>query len=770
MRTPNRLRAPGQKENKITKTALTPWVISTQVGESHADQANASSAPLSKTEIARSRSETMLRWDLERFQHMQSNELVQVQSALRHGSKYGFWETPLSWMAKRQNWESYKNIDLRRRLQDHVLAQLESGKQHNSHLDQWLDQGVLTMTRLLLLLRCAELPGKNKASCLAPSTLVNYGNRIFLKILSKAVVKGLMSDDESITAPQGERSLLTLLTVEEALKGEESADSAGLVESLQRRLDMWSEAGYWSDVFASRGTSAIVDLKASKPRGNRQARQSQEFKPLPDDYAALLAKRSLWLMREIGPNLVRMAPAFVSMYAKTAKRVQEGYLAQENLWAVRGSYAGEIVKSLVWLDSTGQPLTGMPFRLGLNGTSEKHGWLPRTNRDFFTLMAYVQTAHQIITGLAMGPRESELLDMTRGCVVNRPQDGENCYYVNSRTFKTVDAHEGEMREWPVVVQVNQAVESQMRLMSQLDAINKVDDPSFLPDVNLWGRFYLKGKRKEAFVATNTWLVSLAEAMGMDPAPGGQNFTSHRLRKTLARIVALALVDSPMVLYEIFGHRDIEMTLHYILANKDLKQEVEAIAREINVMRATEVAEVMAQAELRRLAGETLPGDLYGGCSGGAAQPLDAFVRQKVRKVHDSGQEWGVEDAIELGRLFTNAGKQWMLVRKGVICTKSPGASGPCSLKSRGRPEPSKCSSDCSHRLEREFLRDDVRGILDTAVSAYEKAVADDERGVAAYWGGQIRINIRRFADLELEFLRVPSVASYFAEHTSESLN
>ena len=41
-----------------------------------------------------------------------------------------------------------------------------------------------------------------------------------------------------------------------------------------------------------------------------------------------------------------------------------------------------------------------------------------------------------------------------------------------------------------------------------------------------------------------------------------------------------VVDSPMVLYEIFGHRDIEMTLHYILANKDLKQEVEAIAREI----------------------------------------------------------------------------------------------------------------------------------------------------------------------------------------------
>lgn len=726
-------------------------------------QARARSFSLSpeiQVEIDKLRSNTLARWAVERFQHMQPDELAQVQAAMNHGLVYGIWQTPKEWLTKKQAKASHMNIDLRRRLKDYVLDQLQDDDQAHPDLELWLDQAVLTMTRLLLLMRCAELPGKsNKSHCLAPSTVIEYANYQLLKCLSTAIAKGLTSRNEMIVTSPRELRLFGLVTTQECQEKYDGATWLGVLRALEDRLRRWSEDGYWSDTFATQGTSGIEDLKAGKSRNNRPTDKSEEFRPLPDGYAALLAKRSLWLMREIGPNLVRLTPEFAAMYAKTRARVQAGSLSQKRLAPTRSRYARKMMESFVWLDSTGKPLTRIPFRLALTGSSEQHGWLPQTQRDFFDLMAYVQTAHQIITGLTTGLRESELLDMTRGCVVDRMIGDEHCYYLNSRTFKTVASHEGEQREWPVVVQVKQAVESQEQLMARLDEINKADDPNFQPDNHLWGRFYLMSKSGEAFVDTNVWIGHYVEALGMETAPGGQNFTTHRLRKTLARIVALALVNSPMVLYEIFGHHDIEMTLHYILANKDLRLEVEAIAREINVMQGAEVVEVMAQAELRRLAGRSLPGDLYGGCGGGAAGPIDVCVRAEVQKIHERGEEWGANNAIELGRQFTNAGQQWMLVRKGVICTKSPGTVGPCSLKSRGRPEPSKCSSGCSHRLEREFMRDDVRGILDTARKGYEQALADSEEGLAAYWGGQIKINISRFPDIEQEYMRIPSIAA-----------
>lgn len=722
---------------------------------------------VSKDDIEKSRIGASARWDTARFQHMGPDELVQVQAALCHGSTYGRWQTPRNWLTKQaRRSPSRLNIDLRRRLRNNVLVhlQLQDGEQPPPDLEQWLDQAVLTMTRLLLLLRCADASGRNlQRQVLAPSTILVWESTCLVKCLSLAVAQGLRDSLDSFAVANGERRILGRITAQQIKERYGDSNSRKKTSVLENRLRHWSEVGYWRDVFATQDTSAIHDLKLGKSRNSAHEHDASEYKPLPDEYAALLAKRSLWLMREIGPNLVRIAPEFATLYAKGAEQLRTGSFAPENRSTRHRDRAYRILRDFTWLDSRGRPLTGIPFHLTLSSNWRAHGRLPHSARALFDLMAYVQTAHQVIVGLTMGLRESELLDMTRGCVKERTIHDEPCYYVESRTFKLSSDHEGEWREWPVVAQVKEAVASQEILMSALDKINAAKDPGYQATSDLWGRFSLMSDSQGEFTTTNLWLRYYAEALGMDKAPGGQNFTSHRLRKTLARVVALALVDSPMVLYEIFGHRGIEMTLHYILANKSLKQEVEAIAREINVMRATEVVEVMAQSELRRLAGQSLPGDLHGGCGGGAAGPIDTHIREELRKVHERGDSWGADDAIELGRLLTNAGQQWMLVRKGVICTKSPGVAGPCSLKARGRPEPSKCSSECAHRLEREFLRNDVREILDTALKAYEQALVDEENGLAAYWGGQIRINIGRFPDIELEYLQRPSVAAYLSE-------
>ena len=721
--------------------------------------------PTAKAGTDRSRGDALSLWQVERIQCLSTDELVAVQAVLRHGDAFGLWCTPPEWLTLKQRTPSRLRIDLQRLIERQLLTQLDAEEREHPALAQWLHQGVLAITRVLVLLRCAGLAGRSRSSPLAPSSLLGYAQVTLPQLVACALARALRSHD----GLPDDVCVFGQITTAQALDAHAASGSwTRAVLSIQDRLRRWKDAGLWSDTFCETGASAIDDLRSGKSRDNSPLPDSEEWKPLPDDYASLLANRSLWLMREMAPNLVRLAPQFAHMYAEVETLAVASSMSATTAATVRSRRAGRLMQSFTWRDSRGQTLEQMPFRMALTGTSAALGWLPRTQRDFFDLMAYVQTAHQIIVALTMGPRESELLAMTLDCLQERTVDGETCYVVRSDTFKTVAAHEGETREWPVVRQVKDAVDSQKRMMAQLDAIKRSKNQDVSRPDTLWGRFYLKGNAEDAFVQTNTWLRKYVEALGMDPLPSGQSVCSHRLRKTLARVVALALVDSPMVLFEIFGHRSIEMTLHYILANSDLRREIESIAMEIGMMRATEVVEAMAQTELRRLAGEVLPGERYGGAGGPAAARIDAFVVQELTKVHARGEEWGTDNAIDAARLFTNSGRQWMLVREGVICTKSPGAAGPCSYKAKGRQEPSKCSSKCDHRLELRFQREDVRAVLTSAVRGYEQAIADDEAGLAAYWGAQIENNIARFEDIKHDFMGLPSIAAYFALQTAES--
>lgn len=61
--------------------------------------------------------------------------------------------------------------------------------------------------------------------------------------------------------------------------------------------------------------------------------------------------------------------------------------------------------------------------------------------------------------------------------------------------------------------------------------------------------------------------------------------TNRFRKTIARIVALSLAHAPKILMDIFGHESIEMTMNYILADPQVRVEVQEIRRQIVIMMA-----------------------------------------------------------------------------------------------------------------------------------------------------------------------------------------
>jgi hypothetical protein len=214
--------------------------------------------------------------------------------------------------------------------------------------------------------------------------------------------------------------------------------------------------------------------------------------------------------------------------------------------------------------------------------------------------------------------------------------------------------------------------------------------------------------------------------------------------------------------DVFGHKSIEMTLYYILADKDLQADIEKVSRELRVMRAKEAVKKMVSDEETQTEGLSL-----GGYGGPAALMVHRAVEVHKDRLHRRGEKWGANSAVELAELLTLQGKAWQFVRPGVICTKFPGTeSGPCN-KSKGHPEPASCQSHCKHRLEEAYLREDVDGAIRDAVKAYNEAVESEDELAQALWAGQIRAHIGRFEDLRSKWMSNPTVRLVVEEPTTE---
>jgi hypothetical protein len=127
---------------------------------------------------------------------------------------------------------------------------------------------------------------------------------------------------------------------------------------------------------------------------------------------------------------------------------------------------------------------------------------------------------------------------------------------------------------------------------------------------------------------------------------------HRWRHTVARLVALSVVGAPKVLFDLFGHQDIEMTLHYMMSDPTIAEEAVLVAKEMTYALAK-----------RGIA------DLI---EGGGSGPAAASLRQQLPRAMRMGEEEFDTGLRETAEVLTYEGKTWSLVREGVICTKGLG--------------------------------------------------------------------------------------------------
>ena len=109
--------------------------------------------------------------------------------------------------------------------------------------------------------------------------------------------------------------------------------------------------------------------------------------------------------------------------------------------------------------------------------------------------------------------------------------------------------------------------------------------------------------------------------------------STRIRKTVVRLAALALVGANQILVDILGHRDPDQTLGYILSDPDMQDEIRTVAREASIVLGKEAIMGVesnggpAAHSVRELAQRTAPR--------GAPSELEAFNLTRAAEILSS---------------------------------------------------------------------------------------------------------------------------------------
>ena len=688
------------------------------------------------------RVETALTVNTKDIQRYEKNELLALQSRLGLGDIWGVIQIPESWLPPGVcSTKGTRVLDIRREIQSELTNEAA------------VDIGILTITRYTLI--CFLVPvmsSRAGATLLAPTTISSC-----IKHLYEFVKIALQKPNAS------KAGLFSRLDVDDLrFKGFGPKHLTELNRMLYFRFQ-----GYWSDM------PNLIDPRAFKH--NNQTQQSdagnaedakevgqpspEPFLPFSDAFVGESGWRMAWIVEHLGPILIPCAEGLANLYENLGPMTKNKHAFESK----RSHAAIRYLSSCAWTDPNGHELTDLPFRISIKvrGKGPDFCWPPKTHAELKGLLVLLQTAHLYIFLMSTGGRISEALSLQEGSVI---ESSDGTATIAGRTYKLVAMRGGEWRTWPLPSLGILAIHQQERLSKICDAINlnggidvfehdgdrrsKEDillddeleiDPSITSSI--WRRV---GTGKRILSDYNNMLASAIDVLGLTELSDGVNPHAHRFRKTVARLLALALADAPKLVMDLFGHKTIEMTLHYMLTDPLIRAEMQVVLKAQTIMLAVNAIETI---------------DDCGGPA--AARVKEAIEETKVRL----GGEFGAKDIKDLAEIFTLSSKYWSLVRPGVVCTKLPQQAGACN-KQVGMPETSRCRTQCDFRLEQAALRDDVDRSIEQAFQFLEEAVLERDEISAEMWRGQVYTNIDRFPSLRqkwetklAEFQQLPTFAS-----------
>ncbi|WP_426532781.1 integrase [Bradyrhizobium sp. McL0615] len=422
--------------------------------------------------------------------------------------------------------------------------------------------------------------------------------------------------------------------------------------------------------------------------------------PFSDEFVTEFLRRALWIQENIADDMLDHLERDLEVRGEYKHWSSSSKRRQEEIEKWRGRATVRRLK--------------YSWRLG-RASELSDAWPPPDVPSFYIALGILQGCNLGVVNACMGARSSEILaadDVDFGPVAGRYQ---------SRTYKLVDEIEGQARDWPLHPAAERAIEIQRRLSFLLRPEGQTQ---------LWVR--LQGKKASRLSSATSVFRRTVEYLGLSDLLGSGTAHMHRWRHTVARLVALSVVGAPKVLFDLFGHQDIEMTLHYMMSDPTIAEEAVLVAKEMTYALAK-----------RGIA------DLI---EGGGSGPAAASLRQQLPRAMRMGEEEFDTGLRETAEVLTYEGKTWSLVREGVICTKGLGEYGPCT-RGRGAPDPGACRSSCDHRFELSIGKQQCKETLAALMRERQAADAQGLKMLIENLDGQIVAELKRWDEIREHFLR-----------------
>lgn len=468
-----------------------------------------------------------------------------------------------------------------------------------------------------------------------------------------------------------------------------------------------------TDIVEVEATLDLPDLEQGyrgvRPQEEEARGKERRFQPFPDEFVTEWIRSAVWMQRNLGRSLI---DCWLATRAVTIRCMDEFGWKHNDERVIDARQS--VVINFPWTDADGNRLDCLPLRQTSSAggpTRIAAAWPPRDLRSLKLLMGVVQVFDFTVPGFCTGARSSEIADATAESLSRAGADR-----FHARTFKLGENTPGDLRDWPLHPLAANALELQAYLAE-----------AFRPEGtnHLWCHI---GRDGSKMVDLSSSFSRAVESLGMSDMTGNDPAHMHRWRVTVATLVGLSVVEAPQVLLVLFGHRDLEMTLRYMLAHPDMARD------------AKRVAEEAAYALSLQAIDEVLHGKAGGPCAPVLREGLDE------RRVKRGEEFYGADSLRSLAEILTLNGRHWELVRPGVICTKLPGQFGPCT-QGRGIPDPGSCRTNCDYRLELERAKKQCEEATLALLTERAAAVANDAEMLVASLDGQILANLMRWPDV-----------------------
>lgn len=678
-----------------------------------------------------------IRFSLESFQSLGRDDLLVAQLTLGHGADWGIWSTPVNTCPSRLG-KFLRVIDFDKRIRDY-LAKGQPLDAAPEEIGDLIAEGILEITRLALLMRLAPTCGiaKSKHRRLKPSSLAQNLYNYWPNIVATAIRRKASCPDACGLLSHLREEDVAVLRSEIYLRVEYD------------RLYTLATRGFWTDLPPNIALNRTTDPKGTKPAGVREDLR-KEFLPISDKYLEEFGPRNLWLIKELGPHLLPLLEDLAT-YLET---VDWSGLRKPNITGIKTGiiprFIAQHLKTHPWLNRNRRPIEpSFPLVTGAK-TRDAFRFPPQNWDQLKVLSASLQSAHLFLTLLAAPGRLGEIASLSRTCV-STERDGKD--YVRGWTYKLTTNLFGNERTWPAPEMLVLGLGQQARLAAVWGRLPPKNVQSGLPKVGaaqsaLWLSLGAAQTANAAEPLKNYGgaLQALAARIGMEQKPDGVNLHPHRLRKTIGRLAGIALFNSPTALKRLFGHKNIEMTLHYILCDQDIRAEAETVLRELRILHCAETMEEIHEA---LALGEPVPEH-----SGGAASRMVDAVSDHQIRLSNSGRVWNSGSAYDLAYILTSSGQGWRFIQKNIVCAKVPGEGGLCT-RNRGEPDTSKCDPACDNRIVLARQRRDSSELIESYIEVAMKANDDRQFGVFVYSIERLLGELNNFPDIKKRYSSEP---------------